>query len=796
MFEDLFPEEQQSVSTPTTPPVSSEEAVPTAHYHSMPKPSNLFQHQEEMWDVIDSFEQYAWSAQNTGIPTGWTDFDKAFDGGLRTGWIIVAGDSNIGKCLAADSLIVDTKTGALYTIEELYRAQSANLLTLNTHLKLVETQPIAFIDDGIKPVYRVKTRLGREIKTTASHPFLTINGWKKLAEFTVGQHIAVPRCIPVFGNYDIPDHEVKLLAYLVTDGVTGSRVGFCNVDEQNVTEFIESVKAFDPNLHVTKYDEKKSCPTYQVHAQRGKKNTLLEQVRKWGINCLAIEKELPKEVFMLPKEKMALLLSRMFDCDGTIYETKAPNRSDVFVIGYSSSSKKLITQVQHLLLRFGIIAQLREKNVKYQDGYRQSWELEICDSENIIRFIECIGFFAKAPKAQAIYEKNIHRQKKGANKDIIPKEIWDKVKAIKEEKQLPLYCVGKVMGYEGRNAKDIPHNFVKNRRNAQRSVIQSFAVGFQDQGLMDVATSDIYWDEIVEIEYVGNEQVYDLTIPETHNFIANDICVHNTAFLSLMAWRVAQNNPDVYVLDFSLDDPLQDKIPRVVAAANKVLINAVRTPNNYTQYPEMLKRRQQGIELLRQSVDRYRCYDATHSTDIDDIEHTIQNTIVNLEEEAVVTGKPRRKLVVFIDNFHDLTTTAPEAMGSDKMKYDYLAQRISDMATKYGIPIITTAEFKKLNGYRRPSLDDIRESVKIKYEAKAILLCYNEVGLKGEAASIYYELQGKSQKQPVFEVKFGKNKMSSFKGRLFFEFYPDIAYFEPADKASTKRYNNLIYSND
>lgn len=363
MFEDLFPEEQQSVATP---PVSSKEPVPTTHYHSMPKPSNLFQHQEEMWDVIDSFEQRAWSTQNTGIPTGWQDFDKAFDGGLKTGWIIIAGDSNMGK----------------------------------------------------------------------------------------------------------------------------------------------------------------------------------------------------------------------------------------------------------------------------------------------------------------------------------------------------------------------------------------------------------------------------------------------TAFLSLMAWRVVQNNPDVYVLDFSLDDPLQDKIPRVVAAANKVLINAVRTPNNYTQYPEMLKRRQQGIELLRQSVDRYRCYDATHSTDIDDIEHTIQNTIVNLEEEAVVTGKPRRKLVVFIDNFHDLTTTAPEAMGSDKMKYDYLAQRVSDMATKYDIPIITTAEFKKLNGYRRPSLDDIRESVKIKYEAKAILLCYNEVSLKGESASIYYELQGKSQKQPVFEVKFGKNKMSSFKGRLFFEFYPDIAYFEPADKASTKRYNNLIYSND
>jgi len=39
--------------------------------------------------------------------------------------------------------------------------------------------------------------------------------------------------------------------------------------------------------------------------------------------------------------------------------------------------------------------------------------------------------------------------------------------------------------------------------------------------------SDVFWDEIVSIEYVGKEEVFDLSIPETHNFVANDFIAHN-----------------------------------------------------------------------------------------------------------------------------------------------------------------------------------------------------------------------------------------------------------------------------
>ena len=46
--------------------------------------------------------------------------------------------------------------------------------------------------------------------------------------------------------------------------------------------------------------------------------------------------------------------------------------------------------------------------------------------------------------------------------------------------------------------------------------------------LRTYANGDVYWDKIVSIEYAGEEMTYDLTVPDTHNFVANDIIVHNS----------------------------------------------------------------------------------------------------------------------------------------------------------------------------------------------------------------------------------------------------------------------------
>ena len=274
------------------------------------------------------------------------------------------------------------------------------------------------------------------------------------------------------------------------------------------------------------------------------------------------------------------------------------------------------------------------------------------------------------------------------------------------------------------------------------------------------------------------------------HIIAGDSNMGKTGFMSQIAWQVAQLNQDAYVMDFSLDDPMKDKIPRVVAASHKVIINAVKNPVGYSQFPEMINRRNQGMQALLNSIDKYNVYDSSFSADIDKIEEEIKNKKIELS----LNGSKKR-IVVFIDNFHDLDTNNSKAKGSDKNKYDYLAQKVSDMATDLDIPIVCTAEFRKINGFRRPSVDDIRESVKIKYEAKSILLIYNEVSCKGESAQIHFNLQGKPTKQPIFEVKFGKNKFTSFKGRIFFYFFPDMSHFKPVSVQDTKTFNNLLFSN-
>ena len=43
-----------------------------------------------------------------------------------------------------------------------------------------------------------------------------------------------------------------------------------------------------------------------------------------------------------------------------------------------------------------------------------------------------------------------------------------------------------------------------------------------------MAVNDLLWDEVVAIEHVGEQQVFDATVVGTHNFIANGIAVHNS----------------------------------------------------------------------------------------------------------------------------------------------------------------------------------------------------------------------------------------------------------------------------
>jgi replicative DNA helicase len=269
--------------------------------------------------------------------------------------------------------------------------------------------------------------------------------------------------------------------------------------------------------------------------------------------------------------------------------------------------------------------------------------------------------------------------------------------------------------------------------------------------------------------------------------LAADSNLGKTSLISQMAWQISTLNPNAYVMDFSLDDAMADKLSRVAASSGKVIINAIKTPLNYTNYPLMLIRRKNALINIRNNISNYRAYDATFSTYVEDIEEEIKKTLIYFDANGI-----DKQVVVCIDNFHDLNTSANPSL-QDKNKYDFLAQWCADIAIKYNIVLLCSAELKKINGNRRPILDDIREAVKIKYEAKAVLLAYNEVHYKGESSDVYFMRNNNPFKQPVFEVHFAKNKFGTYKGRVFLEFYPEMAYMQECDDVTQKNFSNLLF---
>ena len=104
----------------------------------------------------------------------------------------------------------------------------------------------------------------------------------------------------------------------------------------------------------------------------------------------------------------------------------------------------------------------------------------------------------------------------------------------------------------------------------------SFATALADRGLRRLADSDVWWDRIVSIEPDGYDQVYDLTVPGDHNFVAADMFVHNTAFsLGIAAHAAVREN--LPVLFFSLEMGHLELTQRLIAAEARIDASKLRT---------------------------------------------------------------------------------------------------------------------------------------------------------------------------------------------------------------------------
>jgi len=716
-----------------------------------------------------------------GVPTGFIDLDNHLSGLQQSDLIILAARPSLGKCLTADTKIVNPSTGQISTLEEIVKNKEKNILTLDKNLKIKKTEISQFVNDGKKPVFEVETALGKKIKTTLTHPFLTIDGWKPLQKLKTGQRIAIPRKLPIFGNYKIPDFKVKSLAYFIADGgLTSGCPRFTNKNKRIMTDFEKAVTNF-PNTKVRLVEKKGSrTPTLRVSNKKQdytlairevcqkikkirqengfiqkklvkelnlghatvsaffnghylpqpsnidkiikylnisekdiipqgfnslrNKNAVTEWLESIGLmGKLAIEKEIPSFVFELNKKQLSLFLNRLFSCDGSIYMTRG-SRSKSFGISYSSSSKKLIKQVQHLLLRFDIISKIRKKKIKYKSNIKIAYELSIHNVENITSFINQIGIYGKEKAVRKI-KKQISKIGLGWTQDTLPIEVWSKIVKIKGKQTWR--SIYKKIGLP------ISYNIHAFTRNPRRQTVEKIAKALKSEELKQLAQSDIYWDKIVSIKYIGKKQVYDLTIPKTHNFIANDFFVHNTALAMDFARHIAVKNK-LPVAFFSIEMSKEQMVDRLICSQAEIDSWRMRTGRLSGEGPD------NDFQRIQQALDEL----SVAPIFIDD---TPSPTVMQMRTMARRLQAEHNIGLIIIDYLQMIQPRS--SFDSPVQQVTEISRNLKALARELELPVLALSQLSRAVESRSPAipkLSDLRESGSLEQDSDVVLFIYRE----------------------------------------------------------------------
>ncbi|MGQ4648581.1 replicative DNA helicase [Lyngbya aestuarii] len=100
-------------------------------------------------------------------------------------------------CLSGDSLVTLADSCTKVPIRELVGKSCFAVWALNTAtMKLERAVASNAFCTGVKPVFRLETALGRTIRATANHQFLTLHGWQRLDHLREGSRLAIPCCLP------------------------------------------------------------------------------------------------------------------------------------------------------------------------------------------------------------------------------------------------------------------------------------------------------------------------------------------------------------------------------------------------------------------------------------------------------------------------------------------------------------------------------------------------------------------------------------------------------------------------
>ncbi len=475
------------------------------------------------------------------------------DTGVTGRKIIVDTYGGVGRhgggafCLTGNSLI-NTEKGLLQ-LKEL----DGKTKDLIVKTDISPTKAELWLDNGEMETIKLLTRDGYEIEGTKNQCLRVIDKtgnyiWRRIDELEDSDWISIQKKNRLFGSsfntdsfsfvhkpstyrkniFDFPEKLTEdysyLMGLLIGDGncMMNGGIGICVCEEEqklNVQNLYKKLFgkfgkifghwAFFGGIELRAY-----------LSYLG-----LKKQRSW-------QKEVPKSIFYSEPCVVAGFLRGLFDTDGTTRITGRNN--DSLDIKLTSTSLKLVKEVQQLLLNFGIVSNIqivdRIGKVSQINGRdivssRILYHLRLKGTESIKIFKEKIRF-SLSRKNKILDSIDLSLK---TDRLIIPNQIerirrlWNKLPS--EIKQSDEFNIGRLTrSHEGKATKELTYDKLK----AFLDGYSKFFEGDYDfEYLRTFYIMNHYYTNIKEIKN-SFAPVFDITVPGAHTFTANGLICHNS----------------------------------------------------------------------------------------------------------------------------------------------------------------------------------------------------------------------------------------------------------------------------
>jgi replicative DNA helicase len=287
--------------------------------------------------------------------------------------------------------------------------------------------------------------------------------------------------------------------------------------------------------------------------------------------------------------------------------------------------------------------------------------------------------------------------------DTLPVDVWDRVLAAKGER--PRRAISHATG------RPPNHNWHVGQRGLSRSLLAEPAAATRSEELDAPATSGLWWDEIASIEPWGEQETYDLTVAGDHNFVANDIVVHNSALMANFCENAALEGKKAVAL-FSLEMSESELAQRFIASQASIKGDDLRKGNvPPSRWPKIL---QASARLANSPL---------YIDDSSDL------SVLDVRAKARRLAQQHADGLGLIVIDYLQLMRAGGHVDNRVEQISQISRGLKTLARELDVPVIALSQLNRGVEQRtdkRPVLSDLRESGAIEQDADLVMFIYRD----------------------------------------------------------------------